>query len=709
MSDERRRPLDRLVRPDSVAIIGASADPRKLGGRPLAFLRKHGFAGRIYPVNPGVTHIGDLTCYPDVASLPEIPDVGLILVGRDRVAAAVSQLSDRGADAAIVLAGGFAESGEEGKWRQEELTAAAGDVRLLGPNTIGLFNVSDRTMLSPSGSLECDEIPRGSIALVSQSGGVAGSILSRAGARGLGFSKLVATGNESDLEVSDFIEYLADDPDTSVIALYLEGLKRVDRFRDAVTRAIDRSTPVVVFKVGRSEAGARSAASHTGAMAGSDRSYDALFRQVGAIRVDRFSDLLDVPTLLATGRKLRGDRIGILTSTGGAGVMIADACGVAGFRTPDPSPETIDRLRLVLPADSAVHDRNPIDLTLAGLRDEVFRGATTALLEGPDHDALVVVVGSSGLTAPSLVSTPVIELSRTTDKPLIVYVSPEAPEIRRALNLHGVPTFDAPEACASALRGLLTASQWRPAALPDARGTVPGEPEPSTVQLPRGRLNEAASKALFSAFGLPTVEGLTVNSPRGAARAAATLGGTVVLKILANEVTHKSDIGGVVVGVEPADVELAAATLLDRVRARAPDLEIEGLLVERHVSGAVELILGATRDAAVGWGMLVGAGGTAAEVFEDIAIRLIPIDRNAANDMLAELRISRLLRGFRGSPAHDVDALVTCIVRFSEMIDRLDNRLIEAEINPLLVLPAGEGVVAVDGLVVLEDRERVRG
>jgi acetate---CoA ligase (ADP-forming) len=332
--------ITRLLKPRSVAVIGASADPSKTAGRPVSYLSKHGFGGAIYPVNPKAREIGGLKCYPDIASLPETPDVGIVLLGAERAHLAVRELAERGCAAAIVLASGYTETGEQGARRQQQLLEAAGAMRILGPNTIGLVNLTDNIVLSASGALEMDRFPAGAIGVVSQSGGILGSLLSRAAARGIGLSKLISTSNEVDLELADFIDALVDDEATKVIALYVEAVRHPEKFRAAALRAARAGKPVVAFKIGRSEAGAQAAVSHTGAMAGADRMYDALFRQVGVIRAQTFGDLLDIPAALATGRKLRGNRVAVLTSTGGAGTLVSDSLGVSSFDTPAPDADT---------------------------------------------------------------------------------------------------------------------------------------------------------------------------------------------------------------------------------------------------------------------------------------------------------------------------------------------------------------------------------
>ncbi|WP_429564273.1 acetate--CoA ligase family protein [Paraburkholderia sp. MM6662-R1] len=689
------------MRPASVAVIGASADTAKTSGRPVAYLRKHGFAGDIYPVNPRYDSIDGLPCYPDVASLPHAPDVGIVLLGAERAHVAVRDLASRGTSAAIVLASGYAEIGEEGAKRQAQLIEAAGSMRLLGPNTIGLVNLTDRITLSASGALETDTFTVGGIGVVSQSGGILGSLLSRAAARGIGLSKLVSTSNEADLDMADFVDYLVDDDSTSVIALYMEGLRHPDRFRRAALRAAAAGKPVVVFKIGRSESGARSAVSHTGALAGSDRMYDALFSQVGVIRAQTFSDLLDIPHALATRRNLSGRRVAILTSTGGAGTLVTDSLGMANFETPPPDEATAAKLRALQTGDHAVLDRNPIDVTLAGLQPALLRGAIGTLLDSPTYDAVVVIVGSSGLAMPDLMAGAIRDSLPGNDKPVMVFVSPHAPEITRLLNEQGVPAFPTPESVTSVLAAMWQHGEYiRRAVSPDERSL---ESDVDLSDLPVGSLNEAQAKALFSRFGVTAVRERVVTSAHAAESAARDLGDRVVLKLLSNEITHKSDVGGVVVGVTADSIGARLDRMRDDVET-ATGVSANAFLVQEMVTGGTELILGLHRDP-LGTVLLLGMGGVTAELFKDTTMRLLsteaPLSRADALAMIHELKTWPLLDGYRGRPRADIDALVTAIVAFARMAVQLGGRLVEAEINPIFVLPAGQGVLAADGVAVL--------
>ncbi|MFN3988233.1 MAG: acetate--CoA ligase family protein [Rhodocyclaceae bacterium] len=690
--------ISRLLKPRSVAVIGASADANKTAGRPVAYLRKHGFTGDIYPVNPRADNIDGLRCYPDVASLPAVPDVGIVLLGAERAHLAVRDLAARGSAAAIVLASGYTETGEQGAQRQKQLIEAAGSMRILGPNTIGLVNLTDNIPLSASGALEMDHFPVGSIGVVSQSGGILGALLSRAAARGIGLSKLISTSNEVDLELADFIDHLVEDEATSVIALYVETVRNPEKFRAAALKAARAGKPVVAFKIGRSEAGAQAAVSHTGALAGADRMYDALFKQVGVIRAQTFGDLLDIPAALSTSRVLRGNRVAILTSTGGAGTLVSDSLGVSGFDTPAPDADTAERLRALQTGDHAALDRNPIDVTLAGLQPDLLRGAINTLLDSPSYDALTIIVGSSSLAMPELMVGAIKDCLPNSDKPVIAYVSPHAPELASLLNQRGVPAFTAPESCTVALDAMLQVSRWT---APPQAGAARLEVDVS--DFPAGSLDEAQAKQLFARFGLPCVREHIVTSAAEAERAARELGERVVLKILSGEITHKSDIGGVAVGVTPDQIGARLARMAEDVEA-ATGVAPERFLVQEMVSGGTEIILGMHRDP-LGTAVLLGMGGITAELFKDTTMRLLPaeggLSRDEALDLAQQLKTWPLLDGFRGRPKADVEALVSAIVAFSQMAAQMGDSLIEAEINPVFVLPEGQGVRAADGVVVL--------
>ena len=694
--------ISRLMQPRSVAVIGASADPRKTTGRPITYLMKHGFAGKVYPVNPKADKIGDLTCYGSIADLPEAPDVAIVLLGASRAHEAVRELAQRGTAAAIVLASGFGETGDEGASRQSALMQATGQMRILGPNTIGLVNLTDRIILSASAALEMSGLEAGSVGLVSQSGGILGSILSRGAARGIGFSKLISTSNEVDLELSDFVEYLANDPATQVIALYVETIRHPERFRQAVETARRAGKAVVAYKVGRSEAGARAAISHTGAMAGSDRMYDAFFRQIGVIRAEQFNDLLDICSALITHRTLKGNRIAVLTSTGGAGTLVADSLGVAGFETPAPDTITAQALRELQKGDEAALDRNPIDVTLAGLDPVLLRGIIRTVLASPLYDALVVVVGSSSLAMPDLVADAIRDCLGDSDKPILAYVSPHAPNVVRVLEGRGVPAFLNPESCAVAFKAMQAVNMPVPVFVLVEQSTGL-----ELIVNKQGALNEYEASQLFSHFGIICAQTQVVHSSQEAVAAAQQIKGSVVLKVLSSEILHKSDAGGVRLGLTEETLPKAFDKMVLDVRAHT-GIEARDFIIQPMLRAPAELIVGMHKDP-LGTALMVGMGGVTAELMNDSVLCLMPrgmiVTDEIALSLLKQLKSWPLLDGYRGKPKLDVAAAVKAIKGFAKLITSLGDRVLEAEINPLLVMEAGQSAVAADAVIVLSPKE----
>ncbi|QXO17043.1 acetate--CoA ligase family protein [Vibrio ostreae] len=694
--------MDALLNPKSVAVIGASADPRKTSGRPVSYLIKHGFAGDIYPVNPKATEIQGLKCYQSINDIPAAPDVALVLLGAKRSIDAVRELSQLGCKAAIVLASGFAEAGQDGLDMQQQLLDAAGDMRILGPNTIGLINLTNKIPLSASGALEVSDLPVGNIAVVSQSGGVLGALLSRAAGKGIGLSSLVSTSNEVDLEVADFVEHLVDDKDTKVIALYLESIRNPERFREAALKASLAGKPIVAFKIGRSEAGARAASSHTGALAGEDRVYDAFFKQLGVIRANTFDELIDIPAALCNDRKMLGRRVAILTSTGGAGTLVSDALGMVDFETPVPDEETAMLLRDIQGDTPTVLDRNPIDVTLAGLQPDLLRKAITILLDSKSYDALVVIIGSSGLAMPDLVVGAIQDCLPNSNKPVMTYVSPNAPDTLKRLNSAHIPSFTSPESCSAALEALY---RTRPEALEllSAQGS-----KEVALRAPfeTSVFDEAQAKSLFAAAGIPVPAHKIVHNEAEAEAALNELNAPVVLKVLDSKLMHKSDIGGVSLFNDRQSIGQALTAMRGSV-AKHTKTEPSAFLVEEMVAGGYEIILGANRDE-LGVSILLGAGGVAAELYKDTTIRLLEngkgLTLKQAEEMMRDLVAWPLLDGYRGADLRDTKALAEVIVNFSEFIASLGDELVTAEINPLFVLKAGAGVVAADAVLVLNER-----
>jgi len=413
---------------------------------------------------------------------------------------------------------------------------------------------------------------------------------------------LISTSNEVDLELSDFVEYLANDPATQVIALYVETIRHPERFRQAVETARLAGKAVVAYKIGRSEAGARAAISHTGAMAGSDRMYDAFFKQIGVIRAEQFNDLLDICSALTTTRKLNGNRIAVLTSTGGAGTLVADSLGVAGFETPAPDSATAQKLRDLQKGDEAALDRNPIDVTLAGLDPVLLRGIIRAVLASPLYDALVVVVGSSSLAMPDLVADAIRDCLGDSDKPILAYVSPHAPNVVHVLETRGVPAFLNPESCAVAFKAMrattLSLPQFKPVS--NAQGI-------DLIAHQEGALNEYEAAQLFSQFGIPSAQTQVVHNAQEAVTAARKITGAVVLKVLSSAILHKSDVGGVRLGLTPETLPQAFDQMVMDVRQHT-GIEAKDFIIQPMLRAPAELIIGMHKDP-LGTALMVGMGG----------------------------------------------------------------------------------------------------
>jgi len=663
-----------LLAPGRVALIGASADPTRLTARPARYLARHGFAGeviRVHPTQPGA-----------VRSLAEVPgdiDLAYILLGTDAVLPAVAACAARGVAVACILADGFAEAGPEGLARQQALLAAAGAMRLLGPNSMGVVNLRTRLALTTNAALEGQLPPAGRVALVSQSGSMMGALLSRGAARGLGFSHLIGTGNEADLTAGEIADALLDDPDVATVCLFLEALRAPEQLAAAARKAHRLGKPIVALKLGRSPFGAELATSHTGALAGSDAAADAFFRAHGILRVSMLEALLELPMLVAgRGPPAQAHRaVGVMTTTGGGGALAVDALGVLGIEARRPDATATALLR----AEGLPHHGRLLDMTLAGTRPDRVMAGLAALRAAQDTDLVLAVVGSSAQFRPADAVGGIIAGATIAGKPVAAFLAPEAAASLRLLAEAGVAAFRTPESAADAIRAYC---DWRapaempPASIPDL--AIPDAPD------------EADARALFAALGLGSDAVVMQAAPPPGLRY------PVALKILSPDLPHKTEVGGVALHIADADaLSREAAAMRARVAAAAPRARITGLLVQPMAQGLAEAILGVRRDPEVGPIVLLGAGGVLAELHRDVTLRLAPVDLAMAREMIGEVRGLKPLGGFRGLPRGDLDALAAAIVAVSRLAALPG--LAEAEINPLIIHRAGEGVTVADAWV----------
>ncbi|TAJ90547.1 acetate--CoA ligase family protein [Reyranella sp.] len=686
-----------LFEPRRIALIGASADPSKTTSRPQRFLRKHGFTGEILPVNPSRGEILGEKAYRDLDAIPGDIDHAYILLNGATAVAALAECGRRGVKVASILAGGFADAGAAGASLQDELTRIVRDtgIRLVGPNSIGTVSTDPAVALTANAAFAVDKLRTGRWAVVSQSGSLIGALLSRADARGIGFSRLVSVGNEVDLAVGEIADLLVDDSKTDAILLFMETLRDGERLARAARRAHAAGKPVIAYKLGRSSIGQELAKSHTGAIAGSDATFDAFCHRHGIARVSMFESLIDVPPLLVDRPPSRGKRVAVATTTGGGAAMVVDNMAVAGLDIAGPPRALVDWLK---PLGIAAGDGKLVDLTLAGAKPEIVAGTIERLLADDANDAVIFVVGSSAQFNSELAVEPLLRFAKSA-KPFAVALTPAAEKSLALLTAAGVPAFRHPESCAEAMALCL---------LRKPPQSVPATAEPSIAALgalEAGRVSgfdERRAADLFGALGVPMAKSMAVPDAKRIVAAVAEVGAPVVLKILSADIAHKTEAGGVALGLQDGQTAAIAAREMEkRVRAHAPQAKFDGFLVQKMERGLAEVILGFRRDPLVGPTITVGLGGVLAEIYKDAATRLAPVDEAEARQMIDEVKGLATLRGYRNLPKGDVAALARTIAAFSNLAHKTFDGVAEAEINPLLVKREGEGVVAVDGLVVL--------
>jgi len=683
---------DALFKPRAIALVGISDDPAKTAARPLKFLRAAGFKGSLYNVNPSRALVQGERAYPSLAELPEKPDHAFILTNTGPAMAAVEDCGKLGIPLATVLAGGFSEQGHEGAEREAQLKALGKQygVRLLGPSSIGLVHVPSHLILTANAAFAEPGLPAGGIFCASHSGSLIGALTSRGRARGIGFNGLVSVGGECDLSVGEICEATLDDPDVTGYLLFLETTRNSAALRRFALGAAARGKPVVAYKLGRSEAAAELAVSHTGALAGEDDVADTLLRDCGVARVETFEGLLEALPLLRRiplRKPARKPTVGVVTTTGGGAAMAVDQLGVRGVEVVAPSAETLQKLAA---AGIDASGGRIVDLTLAGTKYEVMKGTLDILMGAPEFDLILAAVGSSARYQPDLAVKPVID-SRDGGKPLACFVVPEAPEALRQLSAAGVPNFRTPEGCGDVIASALARRVPNPVIAPADSGS-------GGVRL----LNEADAYSLFERVGIPHAPTavLAVDAPVPEL----PFPYPVVAKVLHDRVAHKTDVGGVVLAIRNAE-ELAAAMagIRTSVEAALPGITIDKVLVQAMTAAVGEVLVGLRRDAEVGPLVMLAAGGVLTEIYRDRSLRLAPITLDSAWDMIGEVKALQALAGYRGRPAGDLGAVAHTLVAVSQLALVDDVTILEAEINPLLVLPASQGVLAVDALVSLRD------
>jgi acetyltransferase len=691
-----------LLRPRAMALVGVSPKGG-VGARILQSNERFGFAVPSWPVNPNYDEIAGRRCYRTFKELPHVPDCVIVSLPAEAVLDVVGQAAAAGIPGAYIISEGFADAASDaGRERQARLVefARGAGIALAGPNCMGIASLSHRFAATMADLPQQAEA--GGISLVSQSGGLLNSFAELTANRGIGINYLISSGNEAGLEMADYISELAGDPATRVIACILEGAKDGRAFRAAVEHAA-RKKPMVVLKLGRSEFGQRATLAHTGTLAGRHEAFAALFRQNGVALVDSIDALVETAALLDLAPLPRGDRIVMMTVSGGATSLIGDLGEAAGLNFPPIVEETNKRVQAILGVDRAFG--NPLDTVgLPRLRRD---GNITAVVEtlladdGIDVIGLVLGMRADGWDSHQELIDRLAQAARGAGKPVLVvsFMSNSLTRHwRRYAADHALPILEDLARGLKAVRHLVDYAAFRRSAAnkPLSHAKELGI---ALAELPR-ILTEAESKKILGKAGLPVTREALARTPQEAVRIAAEIGGAVALKVQSSDIPHKSDVGGVHLGAKTAvEVEAAARSVLENARRNCPQAAIDGILVQEMVSDGIELILGMTYDAQFGPLIVCGAGGVMVEIFKDAAVLLPPVADEDVRAALGSLKASKLLGGFRGAPPADVDALVACCTRFAEFVAATDGRFAAIDLNPVFVRPRGQGVRIADALI----------
>ncbi|MFV2069265.1 MAG: GNAT family N-acetyltransferase, partial [Pirellulales bacterium] len=700
--------LDKLFHPQRIAVIGASNRPASVGRTVLSNLIEGGFSGPIFPVNPKRKTLQGLATYPNVGTLPEVPDMAVVCIPGSKVPQIVRECGEAGILGLVILSAGFRETGEEGKALEEAVrkeAAAFDGLRIIGPNCLGIIAPHANLNASFAASTPA----KGRVAFISQSGAICTSVLDWAREEGIGFSHFVSIGNVLDVGFGDLIDYFAMDQWTESILLYMESVAKPREFMSAA-RAFARQKPLIAYKAGRFAASAEAAASHTGAMAGVDSVYEAAMNRAGIVRIFEMGDMFDCAELLSKQKTPSGRRLGIVTNAGGPGVMATDALLSRNGALAEPSNETLDKLDQKMP--SAWSHGNPFDV-LGDATPERYAEALEIVLADRGVDAVLVIFTPQAMSSPTESAKAVIEVARKSRKPILVswMGGPSVREGNHLFNQAQIPTYNTPEQAIRAFMYLVSYSRNREVLYETPRNI------PMKFSLDRGKLrsvfdtilssgrdllSESMSKALLEAYEIPITKPFAAHSVDDAVRLANRVGYPVAMKLMSPQITHKTDVGGVKLDLaDDRAVSVAYEQIVASAQERRPDAQIEGVTIQKMVTDPVsyELIVGAKRDPIFGAVMLVGAGGITTELYQDRALELPPLNERLARRMLESLKSWPLLTGYRGKPGVNVDRLIEILMRFSYLVADYPE-IKELDVNPLLV--TREDAIALDARIVLD-------
>ncbi len=688
--------IAKLLNPQSVAVIGASDDPSRIGGRPISYMLGQGYPGKIFPVNPNRTTVQGLTAYPSVAALPETPDIAIVIVPASAALDSVTALAERGCAAAILFTAGFAETGPEGAREQQKLVDAAHKhgMRLIGPNSLGLINPCNHFYGTFATGCELAFPKAGGVAIISQSGAYGAHLMAVSTANDIGLSAVILTGNEADLTVGDMLQMVVEDPATKVIMLYSEGIKESAGLLAGLDAARRARKPVLMMKVGRSAVGSAAAQSHTASIAGDDRVTDAVLKEFGVVRVQTTEQMLDIARLATRGIYPAHNTLGVITVSGGAGVIISDAADAVGLPMPEMPLDAQERLLKLLPFAAP---RNPVDVTAQFLNEmSLISTFTDALIAEGKYTSILgffTYTGGVASVAPRLREQLKITRSKHPDCIFALSLMASREQIREYEN-DGFAVFEDPSRAVVAIEAMGQFGR--------AFAKAPALPAPklAPISLPTHNPSEAQAKQLLAQAGIASAPEEVCTTIEAAVTAAQKIGFPVVMKIVSPDILHKSEIGGVLLDIHhEADVREGFALLMQRGKTAAPQARLEGVLVAKQLKGGVECILGIHQDPVFGPVAMFGLGGIFVEILQDVVLHRCPFGPDVAEEMIRSIKGAPLLLGARGRPVADIKALSEMLSQLSAFAVAAGPRLQSIDLNPVLAMPQGQGAYAVDAVI----------
>lgn len=699
--------MNYFMEPTGVAIIGASQDYATINGKILKYLLKHNYQGKIYPVNPKYHEIAKLACYPSVAAIPEPVDLALIAVAAARVPAILRDCGTKGVKRAIIFSSGFAETGAEGKKIQNEIKNIAknSNMRLIGPNCLGMLNVATGLIASFSASMEIDKVKAGPVALVSQSGAVGFMLFNLLQEAGVGVNFVVTTGNEADMTAGEGLEYVVENPKTKVILTYLEGLRDGETFRKTAELAAELGKPIIALKVGNSASGQKAAATHTAALTGSGAAYKSYFDKMGILQANDSDEVIDLAQVFVPGKLPLGSRVGIVTMSGGVGILLADRSEELGLQVPELSEELQVKVRKVIPAFGCA--QNPIDVTAQSLNQgEEFKKCLKLLLASDELDMLIVAITMATGEMAKKIGRDIAEAALDTEKPLVVSwsVGQVAKPGFDVLTESGVPLYHSPARAVKALGALYHYATFKRGwSLPEAVKIKEDRSAKVQAALKQSSkaLSEHATKEILELYGLPVTKEYLAENAEKAVQIAEKMGYPIVMKIDSPDILHKTEAGGVALDIRSTEqVKTNFLEMMEKGKAYNPQAKINGILMQEQVPQGVEIIVGLQRDPVLGSQIMFGLGGIFVEVLKDVVLKPVPLSRVDAYKMLQDIKGAALLNGVRGRQALDQEALVEILLGVSQLAVEAGDTLLSLDINPVMVLEQGKGAKILDGVLV---------